>query len=223
MHSARKLSTVTPIKPPGSTPWRRRPSTATRPQKPHRRPRSRQQAGQDGEARGGAARGVYAELQPQEPAPEAKPERELTGTAAEFRAAWALTNTMSDLEDALAAHCISLAEVSREEAYASERRAALAKEAGNFAPVYREGEIVAVDGRGHVFRLNERTTGDERGEIEGRLVGLDRETLLNVADTAEAMRAASWAAELGKRQAEREEARPRARLRRRLPKLCNRP
>jgi hypothetical protein len=59
-----------------------------------------------------------------------------------------------------------------------------------------------------VYRLNERTTGDERGAIEGRLVGLDREALMSIADTAEAMRAASWAAELTKRQAEREAARP---------------
>ncbi len=166
------------------------------------------EAGQGVERDRPAAERRYAALQTPEPTPEAKPERELSGTAAEIRMAFATSSTVSELEDALAARCISLAEVSREEAYASEQRAGFAHEAGNFAPVYREGEIVAVDGRGHVFRLTERTTGDERGEIEGRLVGLDRDALLNVADTAEAMRAASWAAELSKRQAEREAARP---------------
>jgi hypothetical protein len=170
--------------------------------------RQEPEAGKGSERDRPTAEGRYAGLQPPEPAPEVKPGRGLTGTAAEMRQAWALSRTMSELEDALAARGISLAEVSREEAYASERHAALAQAAGNFGTVWREGEIVAVNGHGQVFGLNERTTGDARGEIEGRLVGLDRDALLSVADTAEAMRAASWAAELSKRQAEREAARP---------------
>ena len=100
---------------------------------------------------------------------EARRDAPVSGTAAEIRVAWALSRTPSEIEDALAARGIGLALVSPEEAYASERRAALAKEAGKFAPVLREGEIVAVNGRGSVYRLDERTTGDMRPEIEGRL------------------------------------------------------
>lgn len=137
----------------------------------------------------------------------AKTDRALSGAAAEIRAAWSLSRTASELEDALAARGLSLAVVAPEEAYASERRAALAKEAGGFAPVLREGEIVAVDGRGRAYRLNERTTGDGRGEIEGRLAGIDRAALMNVTATQEAMRAAAAAAEQSERQAEREQAR----------------
>ena len=151
-----------------------------------------------------------AEWQQQKEAERAEARRDapVSGTAAEIRLAWALSQTASQLEDALAVHGVSLAQVSPDEAYASEQRAALAKEAGRFAPVLREGEIVAVDGRGSVYRLDERTTGDERGEIEGRLVGVDRAALMNVADTQEAMRAASLAAWKDERRAEREQARP---------------
>lgn len=122
----------------------------------------------------------------------AKTDQALSGAAAEIRTAWSLSRTASELEDALAARGLSLAVVAPEEAYASERRAALAKEAGGFAPVLREGEIVAVDGR---------------GEIEGRLAGIDRAALMNVTATQEAMRAAAAAAEQSERQAEREQAR----------------
>jgi hypothetical protein len=48
----------------------------------------------------------------------------------------------------------------------------------------------------------------KRGEIEGRLAGIDRAALMNVADTQEVMRAASLAAWKDERRAEREQARP---------------
>ena len=83
-----------------------------------------------------------------------------------------------------------LAEVSAEEAQQSERTAAFAKEAGRFARVWREGEIVAVNAHGDVHRLDQRTTGDLRPEIEARLdgfAGIDRAGLLNVTDAKEAM------------------------------------
>ena len=137
-----------------------------------------------------------------------QPERELKGTPAEIRAAWSLSGSASELEDALASRGIGLALVSAEEAYASERHAALAKAAGNFSPAWREGEIVAVDGYGAVYRLDARTTGDDRGEIEGRLAGIDRATLMNVADTQDAMCAASLEAWKAERRVEREQDRP---------------
>ena len=161
-----------------------------------------------------AAEGRYAAFPTPEPAPEPtpepKPERELTGTAAEIRTAWAMSRTASELEDALAARGISLgARVSAEEAYASERRAAFAKEAGNFAPLSGgKGRSSPLTGAAPSHRLNERTTGDERGEIEGRLAGIDRAALMNVADTQEAMRAASLGGMESRAPAEREQARP---------------
>lgn len=155
-----------------------------------------------------AAEGRYAPLQMPEPAPEAKAESELRGTAAEIRLAWALSRTASDLEDGLAARGIGLARVSAGEAYASERRAALAKEAGNVAPLWREGEIVAVDGFGSVYRLTERTTGDGAATVAGKLAGIDRAALMDVAAAQEAMRAASLEAWKAERRAEREMDRP---------------
>lgn len=157
------------------------------------------------------AKQLAADRQPQ---PELQPDRPektapaLGREASNIRTAWQGTLTASELETALAAGDISLAKVSLEEAKASQRTAAFAREAGNFAPTFDEGEIVAVTGRGHVYRLDERVTGSSAPEIEGRLAGLDHATLLNVADTKEVMREASletWKAE--QREA-REEARP---------------
>jgi hypothetical protein len=181
---------------------------AVRTQEGRQQPEAAERAGKDRPA----ARGRYAALQPEEPAPEVKVERPLGRTAGAIRTACALSQSPTELEDALAVRGISLAQVDPEEAYASERRAAFAKATGHFMPTWREAEIVAVDGRGTVYRLNERTTGDGRAEIEGRLAGLDRSALMNVADTQEAMRAASWAAVRADRQAEREQVRPASRI-----------
>jgi hypothetical protein len=147
--------------------------------------------------------------------PAARPEpedmRPLGKVAGEIRIAWTLSRTAEELEEALAAKGISLAEVSPEEAQQSQRTAAFAKEVGNYARVLREKEIVAVDQFGGVHRFDQRTTGDLRPEIEARFdgfAGIDRAGLLNVTDAKEAMQEASreiWRAE---RQAEREQARP---------------
>ena len=137
--------------------------------------------------------------------------RPLGKTAGDIRMAWTLSRTAEELEEALAAKGITLAEVSAEEARQSERTAAFAKEVGNFARVLREGEIVAVNGRGDVHRLDQRTTGDLRPEIEARLdgfAGIDRAGLLNVTDAKEAMQEASRAAWGAERRAERDMARP---------------
>ena len=181
---------------------------ASRAQEGHEQPEVAVGAGKDQPA----ARGRYAALQPEEHAPEAKVERPLGKVAGAIRTAWGLSRSATELEEALAVQGISLAQVDPEEAYASERRAAFAKATGHFRPAWREGEIVAVDGRGTAYRLNERTTGDTRAEIEGRLAGLDHDALMNVADTKEAMRATSWAVVRADRQAKREQARPASRI-----------
>jgi len=126
--------------------------------------------------------------------PEIHEERPLGKTAGDIRMALSLSRTASEFQEGLAAHGISLALTSAEEARQSQRTAAFAKEIGSFARVLREGEIVAVNGSGHVYRLDERTTGQTRNEIEGRLAGLDRTELSNIADTKEAMREAAQAA-----------------------------
>ena len=129
-------------------------------------------------------------------------------TAGEIRAAWTLSSSEQQLEEALAARGITLAQVSPEEARQSQRTAAFAKEVGNFARVLKEGEIVAVNSHGDIHRLDQRTTGDLRPEIEARLSGIDRAGLLSVTDAKEVMQEASRAAWRGERQAEREQARP---------------
>lgn len=80
---------------------------------------------------------------------------------------------------ALADDKIALAIVTKEEADRSHRQAEFAKAIGNYAPRYREGEIVAITEPGPIFRregdpvearrvyrLNERTTGDGYNKVE---------------------------------------------------------
>lgn len=139
--------------------------------------------------------------------PEAEDVRPLGKTAADIRTAWSLARSAGELDEALAAHGITLAQVSAEEARQSERVAAFAREVGNFARVLQEGEIVAVDGRGDVHRFDQRTTGELHPDIEARLPGIGA-GLLNVTAAKAAMREADHAAWRDERQAERENARP---------------
>jgi hypothetical protein len=151
-------------------------------------PEARQQpgdrAGSDMRAEAGSAAGG------QQHRPEAEDTRPLGKTAGEIRTAWSLTRAGGDLEEALASRGIALAKVTGDEARASERAAAFAKEVGNFGRALKEGETVAVNQYGDVHRIDARTTGDLRPEIEGRLAGLD---LLSVTDAKEAMREAARA------------------------------
>jgi hypothetical protein len=153
------------------------------------------------------AHGSYAPLQTEEPAHEAKPEPALGKTAGDIRIAFSLSRSASELQEGLAAHGISLALTSAEEARQSERTAAFAKEVGSFARMLREGEIVAINGAGHVYRLDERITGQTRNEIEGRLTGINRSELLDIADTKEAMQEASRAAWIDQQRAAQERER----------------
>lgn len=171
------------------------------------------------------ARGPYADL-PQPDYASAKGRTddiapELGKTAGAIRMSWSLSNSASELQEGLAAHGISLALTSAEEAQQSQRAAAFAKEVGNFARVLREGEIVAVDGAGHVYRLDERNTGDSRPEIEGRLAGIDRAELLNIADTKEVMREASRAAWVEQQRIAQEQARPASWIESRIAEIAN--
>lgn len=110
-------------------------------------------------------------------------------TAGKIREAWNAprgadaAKDAAQLEQALAARGFKLARVTAEEAYASERIAALAKEADRHAPIYRDGEIVIVNGFGNVYRIDERTTGERRPQIDARLAGIDAGGLASVAET----------------------------------------
>ena len=153
-----------------------------------------------------AERQPKPELQ-QEAKPE-KPEPVLGRTANDIRTAWRTSGSISELEEALAGRGVSLAEVSAEEARASQRTAAFAREVGNVSRVLKEAEIVAVDGYGRVYHLNQRTTGDTAPEIKDRLAGIDRASLMSVADTKEVMREAARESRKSEQREAREEARP---------------
>jgi len=126
-----------------------------------------------------AAEATAAPRQVQPPAPviTPKPERELNETSAQIRLAYALSDSAAGFSAALEERGIRLAVVNRSEAEQSKTDNATAKEQGRYAPEYRAGEIVAVTGLGHVYRLNEHTTGDDRGQIEKFLGTLDRRQL----------------------------------------------
>lgn len=137
------------------------------------------------------ARGPYAELAPAPPAPEAKRDVPPRRPADEIRAAFEATRGMEAahaLQEALAARGIGLASVSPEEAYASERQQAFAREVGRRGRTLRDGEIVAVDGKGNAYRLNERVTGEKQAETEARLAGVDRAALPDLAAAKQTMR-----------------------------------
>jgi hypothetical protein len=136
-------------------------------------------------------------------------------TAGEIRMAWNTSrdagNPMRDaeqLQEALAARGLAIGRVDPAEAYASERVSAFAKEAGNRATVLAEGELVAVNSFGNVYRFDERTTGELRHAIEQRLAGIDAAGLLNLADTKAAIIEAARAANADARREAEDKARP---------------
>ena len=148
--------------------------------------------------------------------PKARPWPELGKNAGEIRLAWSLSRSAEEFAEALAARGMTLAQATADEARESRGRADLArkwrrqgrqnaeegqgrytalhkterpiaKELSRFAPVLKEGEIVAVNGRGDVIRIDQRTTGELRAEIDKRLGTLDPASLLTVTDAKEAM------------------------------------
>jgi hypothetical protein len=104
--------------------------------------------------------------------PQKVPE-ELRGSAAKIWTAYNRSADANAFVAALGEDGILLAAATKEEADRSHREAAFAKEIGRYAPVYREGEIVAVDERAQVYKLNQRTTGDDTAGVERSLKRLD--------------------------------------------------
>jgi hypothetical protein len=139
---------------------------------------------------------------------QARIDEPVTGARAEIRAAWTQSRDGDQagerLRDALASRGFAMARVTAAEAYQSERLNAFAKEIGNRAPALKEGEIVAVNGFGSVYRFDERSTGQLRDGIEQRLAGLDATQLPSVADAKKAQREASQAEWIEQQRAARE-------------------
>jgi relaxase-like protein len=137
------------------------------------------------------------------------------------------------LQEALAARNMVLARGNTEDARASQRQAELYREQlrqheaakqtaargryadlkpevsrPHYAPVIEAGEIVAINAFGNVYKLDERSTGQFRDEIDRRLAGIHADDLLSVADTKEAMQEARRAAWAEQQRIEREKVRP---------------
>jgi hypothetical protein len=129
-------------------------------------------------------------------------------TAGDIRTAWTLSRSQEQLHAALAGRDLGIARVTAAEASESERKTADAKAAGTYAPLLKEGELVAVNGFGNVYRFDEHTTGQFRSEIDKRLAGIDAGSLLSVADTTAKVRETSKAAWLAQQRDERDRQRP---------------
>lgn len=133
------------------------------------------------------------------PKPEPVMPQNLRGAAARIWQAYHMSDNAQAFAAALREEGISLASVTKEEADRSYRLAAFAREAGRFAPRYREGEIVAIaepsltyrDGQlaePRVYQLNRRTTGEDYRKIANFLKSLDRTQLKGIEPTKETVK-----------------------------------
>jgi hypothetical protein len=115
------------------------------------------------------------------------PPENLKGTGAHIWRAYNRSQNPHDFAATLGEHGITLAAVTKDEADRSHRIAAFARAVGNVAPVYREHEIVGITEGARVYKLDERTTGDDRRGVERSLKDLDRSSLLGIDATKQAM------------------------------------
>ncbi len=120
---------------------------------------------------------------------------ELRGAAAEIRLSWSLSYSGEGFAAAIDDRGLMLARVSVAEEQASRTANAFAKELGRYAPSYTQGEIVVMNRFGDVYRIDERTTGNTRPEIEKHLAGIDAQALPSIADTREGIQEAARTAE----------------------------
>lgn len=113
------------------------------------------------------------------------PPANVKGPAADIWTALQRSDSARAFAAALDERDIALAAATKGEAQRSHMNASFAREVERSSPEYKEGEIVAVNIHGQVYRLNQRTTGKERQEIEAFLAPLDRTRLLGIATTKE--------------------------------------
>jgi hypothetical protein len=117
------------------------------------------------------------------PEPEPVMPENLKGTAARIWNDYHQSDSARAFVAALDEHQISLASVTEKEAERSQINADFAREVHRFAPRYRAGEIVAVTEQGYVYKLSQRTTGDERRDVKKFLKSIDRTQLQGIEDT----------------------------------------
>jgi hypothetical protein len=129
-------------------------------------------------------------------------------TVSEMRGAWEQARDAGDLIAGLSAKKITLARVSADDAKANEQARKVASALGRFEPRLKEGEIVAVNQRGRVYRFDKRTTGLPAKAVKERMAGVDAGFLLSVEATKAAIKAASREAWIKTKQTERDKARP---------------
>ena len=123
---------------------------------------------------------IFAEKAREAALPEEKPvmPAKLRGTSAYIWNAYQNNHDAHGFAETLEnEHGITLAATTKEEADRSFREASFAREIGNFAPRYREGEIVAVNQNARVYKLDKRTTGEAPDAVEKFLARLDRSQL----------------------------------------------
>ncbi len=106
--------------------------------------------------------------------------KELDKTGGDIRLAYTLSASGQSFTEALKDRDIILARVSADEAAQSHRKAELAREIGNYAHEWRQGELMAVNLHGHAYPLTARTTGDTRADIESFLMTAKDGPLLTV-------------------------------------------
>lgn len=112
---------------------------------------------------------------------------ELGKAAADIRLAMGLSFSVHGFEIALGYRGYTLAQVSEQEAAASTRAAAFAKEIGQRAPEYPAGELVVINAFGNAHRLTERSTGKTRAELEKYLAPLNRADLPTITEARETL------------------------------------
>ncbi|OYV36433.1 MAG: hypothetical protein B7Z80_15530 [Rhodospirillales bacterium 20-64-7] len=93
-------------------------------------------------------------------------EKRVSPAVAEIHATWGQSPDPAAFAAAMRDQGYRLARVTPEESRDSHRAHASAKELGTIAPRYRDGEIVVVNDRGWTYRLNERSTGANRADIQ---------------------------------------------------------
>jgi hypothetical protein len=108
---------------------------------------------------------------------------ELSGTAAEIRAAYSQTNTGPEFANALEDKGLILAAVDRDDIEGEKVRTGATEKWKEL----REGELVVINQSGHLYRLTERNTGESRKAVAERLKDIDRASLLNVKDARAVM------------------------------------
>jgi hypothetical protein len=99
--------------------------------------------------------------------------------------------------EALDREGILLCTVSKTEADHSHRNAAFAQEINRYSPRFREGEVVAMGPDSRVHKLNERTTGASREDLERFFRKTDRAQLPTVREGTEIMQGRAEARQAG--------------------------